>query len=522
MKARSLLFAVIACTSVSADLRQDLLEELKGQIKSEARAAREKGDERHQQEFYRMQELLMRLQQGDRYESDGDGGLLQAVEALGTLSTSESIDQICKTLTTELRAQQEKREHALIAELEKTLGDSLRATLAAKSAKDVDGPLAAVGKLARESEARNARNPKLRVLVSQAQQLWEFIRQWQDYLAETDSGDTEGARQKLQNLVSAGRDFSGFMPRSELLARLNEIQKTATPGQTSKASSPQEVEQRVREIILKTETLEGLPGAISELERITQRSTPNSGQTASTIQALQAMRSLHRNYHELKKGLAVNISLASLANSSSFDGGESISHLRSQLVLFALPRTLGVSESAQPHPGENILTFLQRMLEEGRQKENWVLVGRILDVAQTLSLTAIAASMDRTALQSFLAARNQERARQYALAVSSYQAALKTGSQLLSAEKIGDHLEVIRKEHPQEFEQGVQLALNPPLPADPRAPTRPGYPVNFPYSSTFPGRSAVPESPPALSVPAAPKPEEPAKPSVSPGAGKPK
>ncbi|HEY3900451.1 MAG TPA: hypothetical protein VGM54_17720 [Chthoniobacter sp.] len=95
----------------------------------------------------------------------------------------------------------------------------------------------------------------------------------------------------------------------------------------------------------------------------------------------------------------------------------------------------------------------------------------------TLRIESTAAVNDREALQLFLAGLNQEKAMQYVFAVISFEQALKTGSQLISAELIGGHLERIQKEHPQEYQKGVENSLNPPAPASPRT----GFPSGFPY-----------------------------------------
>lgn len=80
------------------------------------------------------------------------------------------------------------------------------------------------------------------------------------------------------------------------------------------------------------------------------------------------------------------------------------------------------------------------------------------------------------ALSLFLGGLNQEKAKQWPLAVASFQGALKMASDLIAPTLIGAHLEAIRKEHPQDFETGVQLmladALNAPPLFDPNTKLR--------------------------------------------------
>jgi len=502
LKTLPLLLVCIAVVAARADLAADLLGQLKNEIKAEAKVAREKGDnDSGPDDFHRMQEMLIRLQQSAAEESGRDAGMLQAVEAIAAVSHSEKIDGICQALATELRGNITRKEEALSTELEKTLGEALRTTLAAKHAKDVDAPLIAIGKLAHQSEAQIARAPKLRALAAQVQQLLEFLRRWQDYLSDAEAGDIHGARQILTQLSSSSRDFSGLMPRSELLARLNEVQKASGIVKETLPVSPQELETKAREFLRKAKTLEDLAPTLAELERLT---AAGGGVGSSALSsAILAVRTMHRAHEELKKGLAVNISVASLASGSSSGDEEVLAALRGQLLLFALPRLLGLPAAEHDTKSDNVLTFLQRTLEAARNKEDWGLAGRVMDVAQTVNLSAVAVAMDRIALQSFLAARNQERARQFPLAVASYQAALKSGSQIIPAEKIGERLEAIRKDHPAEFDQGIQLALAPPVQPESRFPGRSAYP----YGASFPGRPNAAEPPPVLSVPAVKKKE---------------
>lgn len=129
-------------------------------------------------------------------------------------------------------------------------------------------------------------------------------------------------------------------------------------------------------------------------------------------------------------------------------------------------------------------------------------------VAKTPSRISVTSSSDSSALTQFLAGLNQEKAKQYSLAVASFQAALKTGSQIVSPELIGEHLEAIRAQYPTEFEKGVQIALNPPQPTpDPRYISPAGIPYGLSARPPW-VESRMPPSPEVtVAVPAKPTPE---------------
>jgi hypothetical protein len=95
----------------------------------------------------------------------------------------------------------------------------------------------------------------------------------------------------------------------------------------------------------------------------------------------------------------------------------------------------------------------------------------------------VANATDAGAFRLFLGGFNQEQAHYLSGAVSSYLDALRFGSRIIPAEYIGQHLEAIRKQSPQDYEAGAQMSLktvntSPPSLIDPRS-------TRIPYSSLF-------------------------------------
>jgi hypothetical protein len=131
-------------------------------------------------------------------------------------------------------------------------------------------------------------------------------------------------------------------------------------------------------------------------------------------------------------------------------------------------------------------------------------------------LNTITSASDSAALTQFLAGLNQERARQFSLAVVSFQATLKTGSQLIPPETIGEHLEKIRAEHPQDFEQGMKLTLSAPADASDSRTSSPSPPATYPTvgaGRVFLGPNGRPvpaTEETTIAIPAKPTPKPPA------------
>jgi hypothetical protein len=169
------------------------------------------------------------------------------------------------------------------------------------------------------------------------------------------------------------------------------------------------------------------------------------------------LHNLYSCYLELKNGSVTggNPNDISTVSRMGFDSPGTFAALRDQLLLFAVPRLLGLPETQDAKPGETLPVYLLRLANTARETSDWGLLERLLERSQQVNAGAVFTPEDRAELPHFLAGINQERARQYALAVGSFEAALKTGSQIISPEVIGDHLDSIRKEHPQEFAEGA-------------------------------------------------------------------
>lgn len=477
-----LAFASPLCGSVT----DELLDQLKSELRTEIKAAREKGVE--DRSLYALQELYARVGRLPLREDGNDYNLNEILQGFEVFTGSEKIQQLTTALAAQFRKDVAVKEKSFVDAAEKLAQDSAKQALAAKTAKDLDTAIQALGKFARDTENRSSNNPAMRNAVRQVTEANQFVRQWQDYLAAVDAGNEAGARSQLRSIASSHRDFS-LIPRSELLAR-SSVPETASPAIAPKPAAPTPV----AAIVAKVKTLDDLDRAITELGQVERMLSGTESQLASDL------RSLARAYADLKAGLATTVTTG-----VSSSAREELGDVRRLLILFAMPRSLGLPETEKAKPDDNVLGFLQRTLASARLNGDWPLVERVLTRARALNLTdAIASTSDSTMIASWLAGLNQETAKQWVLAVGSFQAALKTGSQVVPAELIGQHLEDIKKAHPQEFEQGVQLMLNPPA-SDPY-----GRPSLEYLRSRFPtARDQFPPTPPAqkpeavLPVPAA-------------------
>jgi hypothetical protein len=485
-----------------AETTAELLDQLKAAAKKEIQASgslRDAGGEPRREQL-----RLIDVQLGQGASDASVPNLIEAVERLEVLATTDEVADLCAKLARQLREEERKRETALIEELEHGFTSALQAALAANTAQDLDGPMASVQRLVAKAGASSSINERLRQLIGACPEISGFLLHLQNYLAGF--GREDSYNRQLPLLLSFSGGGSDFIPRSQFLARLAELEKRRKPAERppadvlpppNNAPTPENVEETVAGIIRAADSLDAMDEAARKLEAL-----PLADQAAQVVGALRELRTLRRIYADIKEGRGTTVHVGDIMENLSSETEKALSRLRLKLLLFALPPALGLSDAEAARPGENSVNYINRITSLARTRGDWMLLGRTMDVAQTLKIETTTDGNERTDLQSFLAGLNQERAGQYALAVGSLEAALKTGSQFIPPEVIGQHLEKIRTDHPEEYEQGVLIALTPV------APTYPG--AMFMDPRFRPGGPPAPQAgAPTINVPAT-GPKEPA------------
>ncbi len=467
----------------SADTTAELTEQIKAAAKAEVKESAKSKDALAMHRSQTMEGLVLEFNR--TVMESRDVNLLRLVEQVEMATNSDKLEALCRDTAKQIRAEQQQRGSLLVEEMRQTFTTALQGALTAQDAKALDAPLSQIHELVERGRRDYLINSNLPILAEQGQQLWEFLRRWQEYLAGLDSNDGKDPRRRLRNLLDTQKDFSAFMPRSELLARIEALEnkpQSNVPQETKAAVdiqslSPAEIEVRVRGIV---NGIHDFRDADQALPRLAEYATKiGRAESAHDLQKILAqLQSLRSTYRDLEKGLAMSIPLSS-TNYSPELSNDALYPLREQILLMALPRILGVAGADLPEAGDNASTYLNRVAERARKKANWSLLNRTIDAAKPFQIGTATTSSDQTALQSFLAGINEERARQYAPAVSSYLAALRSGSQMLPPESIGDRLDAIRKDHPQDYEEGMQLVLRPSPFPDLRART--GQPTGNPF-----------------------------------------
>ncbi len=436
-------------------------------------------NERGMDRSWQLSAVVLQVERAfDDDDSVPDYEFRQGLEMLQSYASSEKTQQLAQALASEAGKELTKREKVATSELDELIAKHVKTATDASTAAELDTPLAELSKAQRSARYRGG-SRRDGGLAERLQQATQFVSHWQDYLSAKEAGRTEQARSALSNLAGYSHDNS-FIPRSKLLALINSL---ATEQATPRI--PQEpIKASLKNFLADIKTLDDLVAAKESL-----KTNGFAGEGSSDI--VPALRSLANSYELVKTGQATSLRLTWTESLASVE----TARLREQFLVLALPRMLQVDEAKEGfQQGETAVAYLTRHLTSARQKQDWALAKRVLSTSQSLSLLDNVTTIpDWTMLDRFLTGLNQEKAKQYSLAVSSFQAALKTASQIVPPELIGEHLEAIHTQHSDDFEKGMQLVLNP-LPSGPTGAS--------PYPSGFDPRRL-----PTLMVPAKPTPE---------------
>ncbi len=305
-----------------------------------------------------------------------------------------------------------------------------------------------------------------------------FVLRWQKYLSVAASGDLEEARQILESL--SHEDDNGLIPRSQILARIHDPAPSQEP-----ATRP-----AIRKVLDRIKTLDDMSLAYDTLKAM---QSDGHRQVGELQEAIAALTPLELAYREFKAGSSTN--LENLLTEARMLPNYVIP-VRNQLLALILPRYLGLPEDLKPGPDEGVHAFLDRIVADAIAKRNYVLAARAREFQYAMKYNPRETGGSQAA--TFIAGHNQEEAGQYTLAVASYQKALAMGTDVVPPKVIGERLAAIQKEHPAEYQEGVQLFLAPPqqrrfdpyphhLGPPARSPNAPRFPV--PAASISPSAS---------------------------------
>ena len=437
------------------------------------------------------------------------------LEQLGGSLDSAPLRDRCAQAALEVRTLREAKEKELLAEITRAVKRATDAVRAATKSPDLDEILLELGKF-RNMRQEQALSGPLNSALAEMEHVIRFVTFWQDYIAQSEGGDTKAAQETLRKMTEIPPNT--LIPRSELLARRYGVigpQPSPAPSSTPPQLVP-----------LELKTPEDLLPAIEKMTALFNKPDHIRGEERSALQRfIASLTGLANAYHEFKAGLATKLEIVASVPSGPDKFAAVIAPVRAQIIKLVLPRYLGLPPTMTPKPDEGIHEFLDRVGQDAVKKGDFLLAARARETQITLRDGKAPEVRENSQAALYVAAHNQEIAGQYALAVASYQKALATGSDLVPPKIIGDRLARIKAAHPKEFETGMETFLTPRMPPEflktflgpgfpphgphgpqgPPGPRRPGPPQNavleVPPVKASPSPSA---SPPSASTPSKP------------------
>ncbi len=441
-KLMAILFLSIAAHSqaLPVDMKK-AGEELIATLKAEAKAvAGEDGDNQGAALKQYLRQVQAALAQNNRRQ------VAQYLDNFGDYEPTEKVQEQVTAIKEAIKEESQRNTDAIAAELKGILGSASEAVARAAEPADLDKVLVSLSRNRnqRDSDEIDNNDPNIRRLQSDISNARQFVSSWQDYLHASDSGNFSQATQTLRNLAS---QESTLIPRSQIIARID----FENSGNND-----------IPKILGGVKTLDDMKDAIRKLavvQSVNRSSGSESGELRDTVQTLCR---LEKTYREFRAGLPVNPEVIQQTN----DTTESVSklnfvELRASLLLLVLPRYLDLPEELQAKPGETVQDFLKRAAEDAVRREDSAASRRITEASQLFVKSGSFNQTDLEALRDYTAGQNQMAASQYLLAVLSFQKALKSGSDLIPAAKTGAILELIHKEHPEEYKDGMMEFLTP-------------------------------------------------------------
>ena len=474
---------LLACISpVLADETSDSLKALQTAMEQETKQKSQDNAVDSDARFGQMKSMV--LVQLRSAISQGDAAQIAAIlNQMATIFKTDAVLAAADKVKKSLDAERVAKEQALHEQVDTAISGAAKAIQGSKTAADLDESLDNLAHLQERLEVQNSGSTPL--LMNKVRNTRQFVISWQDYIANRDEGNTQQALQNLQNIANS--NITDLIPRSEVLARMDTLPKSNQKGPEQQDLPTQ----KVKEILDKTSSLDGIPATIAELTVLQGVSgVAISWLNPQIISIKDQLTSILQSYREYQTGLPSQLTFQS--NPQANDGYIATLPLRVELLRLVIPQVLGVDENQKPIAGETIQKYLDRLMDSARQTADAKLISRIREVQDKLGGRQNYGNSPAF-LQPLLAAQNQLEAGQFTPAVLSYEVTLKNGGDLVPAEAIGKHLEEIKKTHPEDYETGMHLFLNNQYPVSQnnsspmRQPvvtvTIPGSPLGKPVSS---------------------------------------
>ena len=400
-----------------------------------------------------IEDLELAVQRG------GEANIEGVVSQLMATHPSDNVRDAGEAVLHELEAKRKERASEYEDNANSALAETPDALAQAKTAADLDGILKEFQAL--QNPQGTSSDPGVSPeIANKISTTFQYITQWQDYLAASSSGNWQEAQNALRVILNNRQiDAPIFFPRSQILARYEATfgNGAAVPnaklGYTTTDPDP---------ILAKIRKPEDVEKTMPDLEQV----GPLPGYDPYDWSELIALAKARDN---ALAGLAFEVDLKKAMTWP--DWGDQLSRITAMQLLFLLPYYFDTQTSDPPKKNEATTAYLDRLSATASAKGNLALLQRVVAVQVALGTAGQEGSAIGT--QQFLAGLSQDAAGQYDPAVVSYENALKTPDRFLPVKIVGERLSAIKAANPDDFDKGMTTFLTPPLAA---SYGRPGMP----------------------------------------------
>jgi hypothetical protein len=424
------------------------------------------------------------------------GNMDAQIAQITSMYSSTEVQEATTNLLNEIKKERKEKTDAEITGVKALLTRAGTAITQAKKPEDLDDLIEEMSRHANNQYGGNSALQGDQELLRRLNSAYEFVKQWQNYLAHMANGQTDQARNDLQSL-SNNNGGEGLLPRSKLL-ELEAPDKLLAQG-VKPAPAVSGPAAQAQALLDGMKTLDDIKPTLAKLE-------PLSHGDMQLQNIYNQLSQLEQNYEDLKAGLPAQSNI----NYSYNSGGINVpAPIRTQILLFTLQARFDSYKGPPPAPGEKPADYLNRVIADATTRQDWNLL-RLADAARanlTQNLGMGYTVNYGGGVESIVSAAHQEAAGQFSLAVRSYETALQSDDPAIPAKIIGDKLAAIQRDHPKEFADGMQLILNPPAPRyiQSRLPGMPYQPnpyatpgaVNPMTPAAVPAAAPVPAVPPS-------------------------
>jgi hypothetical protein len=381
------------------------------------------------------------------------------VRQLLTMFSSEDVQKTGNALLDEIRLERKARDDAYADKVEAILKRVAEVLPKAQLPADLDSLIVDLQKY--QNRQGYGRDERQRDLSQKAASIYQFVVGWQDYLFNRANGKKEEVQNNLRNLAQNGYGIT-IIPRSEILARMQESTNSAGDVSAPKPSGPTQAD-----VLSHIKTLDDIEPTLPQLAAFHANAEENAN-----YDKLMRISSL---YTALKNGLPADFELEP-SNNWPVPLSPDVNRLKAQLLLLFFRSYFNLSDPPAADDTPNIV--LTRVIADAQKKEDWLLLHKAVKIQEAFNKFNGEASNPASGLESFLTADNQDKAGQYIPAVMSYEAALKSLDSYTPVKLIGERLAAIQRDHPNEYKTAFDQLLNPPQPRMPYGGY--GFPVpNF-------------------------------------------